>query len=161
MYKNFFAIVLLVISINGFAQNMDAYFKSKGVRGLCELSHPSNDLISGEYTVSKSSVDVWIKSKDNVLGGTVTTHLLVYRGSGSLYFNDIAVLYDDDPFAKPFEALKMLMDIIQDMMKDIDPKSFEEMRVEFVRTFGSDVRQWPGKTWAILALNLDYLKYGG
>ncbi len=154
-------MLLLLVSFSSFAQNLDAYFKYKGIRGLSDLSHPANIFLSGEYKVSQNTVDVWIKSKDNILGGLVETHLLIYKGVGGLYFNDITVVSDTDPFAKPFEALKAMVDIIQDLMKQVDRESFEKMRTDFVKTFGSDVHQWSGKTWALLALNLDYMDYSG
>ncbi len=150
--------LLLFLNLSLKAQTLDGYFKYRGVKQLSEMAHITNDFESGEYSIDDQNVYVYIKSKDNVLGASIRTELSVNLGGGGLFFTDIYVNYDND-MVRPFEAFGAFTDLFQDILKSIDSEYYERIRKQFMESYGTDFRRWSGKTWALLALNLDYYSY--
>jgi hypothetical protein len=139
------------------AQTFNGYFRLSGMPDLCELAHPANKYKSGEYTVAKKHIDVTLKSRDNVIGHTVTTRLRIIIGSGIVYFSDILIL-SDDYVSKPFEELTAEADILLSMAEE-PGEGFQPIRGAFIKRYGNDMHHWSGKTWALLMLNLYYYTY--
>ena len=147
----------LICGLDMCAQTFNGYFRLSGMPDLCELAHPANKYLSGEYTVAQKHIDVNLKSRDNVIGHTVTTKLRVILGSGSLYFTDILIL-SDDYVSKPFEELTAEADILLSMAEK-PGEGFQPIRDIFIKRYGNNMGYWSGKTWALLMLNLYYYTY--
>lgn len=147
----------LISSLDMYAQTFNGYFRLSGMPDLCELAHPANKYLSGEYTVTQKHIDVTLKSRDNIIGHTVTTKLRVIISSGSFYFSDILIL-SDDYVSKPFEELTAEADTLLSMAEK-PGEWFQPLRDAFIKRYGNDMRHWSGKTWALLMLNLYYYTY--
>lgn len=159
MKKLFLMLVCVMAATSMSAQSLDKFFSEKATAGLCDMAHPSNDYLQGEYEIRSGYIDVSVTSKDNVLGGTVYTDVRVVRGLGDLYFSDIVVQKDTDPFAKPFDALELLIKIATQTYKSMDQEAYEKIRAEAKKQFGTDIEYWTGKMWAIFILNLEYYDF--
>lgn len=154
------ALLLLsffICGLNVHAQTFAGYFRLNGMPNLCELAHPSNEYLSGDFTVSNQQIDVTLKSRDRVIGTEVTTRLRVVTASELPYFIDIDVLSDDYVFP-PFEQLTNEIDILLDLAAQ-SGEGFQPIRYAFTERFGNDMLHWSGKTWALFMLNLYYYTY--
>jgi hypothetical protein len=155
-----FFILVFGYNISNAQTTMEYYFKYKGVAGLSSTAHPSNDFIDGTYDVQSQYVDILIRSRDGFNGRVHETKLLVSRGFLGLHFTDIYVVSDTDTsFYRAFEFFGKTMKATADILKSLNKEQFEEMRTVIINLFGSDINQWTGNTWALIALNLDYFEY--
>lgn len=150
-------LALLAAADKSFSQTLESYLRTRGVAGLSETAHPSNDFQNGSYAIDNNSVYVTINSKDNVFGIPVTTRLRLTKGS-DLFFCNIKVLEDTD-FVKPFGALGLQVAFIQNLIQAVDAATYNEMRYTVRKYFNTDFENWTGEMWAVLALNLDYYEY--
>lgn len=160
--KLLFVIVCVLATQAAYSQTLEKYLIKRGVYNLCEAAHPANEYIDGTYNISTSTngVDIHITSSDNVTGVQVRTELILLRGKGGIYFEDIWVLRDTDPWAKPFDAFTAQVQLTLASLKALlGEKAYDEMLTTFKNTFGSDLSKWTGKDWAVLVLNLDYYAY--
>ena len=159
-FKLFTFLVCIAITNCAFSQTLEKFFATRGVHNLSDAAHPANDFLDGNYDVTASYVDVSIASKDNVTEGNVYTDLRLIRGGGGLYFNDILVIRDTDPWAKPFDAFKVQVQLVLIGYKAlVGDAEFEKMLLSVQDTFHTDMTKWTGKMWAVFAINLDCIAY--
>lgn len=140
--KNIIKIILVfcfvISNSNSFSQTLDGYLYSKGVYNISQASHISNDYLEGGYNIYKDYVDISIKSKDNVFGGTVYTDLKLVRGLNGLYFSDIIIDRDTD-MVKPFEAFGLSADLMQEVYKNIDSDTYNKICTNLKESFNTDI----------------------
>jgi len=153
-------LLCILITERSSAQSMSSYFATRGVSSLADASHPANLFLKGSYNVTNDYVDVFITSQDNILEGKVYTELRLIRGIGIFSFRDIIVRRDTDPWARPFDALKLQANIILVFLQStMGEEKFNEMLAVLKELYGEDITEWSGKTWALAVLNADYNKY--
>lgn len=154
-----FLLLFLAFSITATyscAQTLEDFFHHQGSAHLLNAAHPSNDYLHGRHYIYKDYIDVSLTSKDNVLGGDVYTDLRIIRGNSDLYFADILILNDTDPFAKPFDALGAEAQFIMQLYKSLDQQTYNKLLADIQNAFHTDVEHWTGKMWAVFGLNVDY-----
>lgn len=151
--------MLLVSKTGAVAQTVDDFFRQKGTYDLFKAAHPSNDYLHGTHDVFDRYIDIFLIGRDNVAGGDVHTRLRVMKGIGGLYFNEIIILGDDDPFAHPFEFFEMEAKTVMALAEGIDKATYNDMRAKLQQLFHTDIDHWTGKMWALFGLNLDYAEY--
>lgn len=148
----------LFISCNeAYSQVIDRYFELRGVYQLSKAAHPTNDFISGtfDYDIKSQSIYIVIRSRDSFLGGVSETKLQITQGFGGLYFTNIIVISDTDPYP-PFKYLESAMQTTVGILKSLNEDQYNLMRKGIMQSFGSDVNYWTGTTWGLIMLNMDY-----
>lgn len=150
--------ICLLVSNLTFSQVMSRFIEANG-KNISELAHPSNIYQSGTYEIHNGYVDISINSLDNITEFPVRTDIRIFMESGKLYFSNLTVLYDNDPWAKPFKALELIIDILSESLKALDQGTYIQMRQEMVKNFNTDFGQWNGKIWALFGLNAGYYEY--
>lgn len=157
-FRLFLLIAFFSIQISTNAQSVENYIKYRG-RNIAEMTHVSNDFIRGNYlSHSGQYTDILILSKDNLFDRTITTKLRLVHGFMDLYFKDIVILSDND-VTNPFDAFGLQAALMASIVKNVDSKSYNSLKLKLRTEFGVDFESWTGKQWAIFALNLDYLDY--
>lgn len=53
----------------------------------------------------------------------------------------------------------MQADLLTELYKMVDQETYDKMRYEIRSNFNTDFKNWTGKMWALLALNLDYYDF--
>jgi hypothetical protein len=152
-------LTILRFGLPAYSQSMEDFFYLKGVKGLSELAHPSNQFVEGTYDVQNDYVKIIIKSKDSITGFIMQTDMYLKKEAGKLYFSDIIVTRDDDKWSKTFSAYKLMMDLIIETIKAMNPEQVNQMVQEINRSFNTNIAQWDGKIWALLAINAGYYEY--
>lgn len=95
-----FLLSFIFHSVN--AQNLEHYFKSKGVESVARLAHPTNNFQTGSYKIYDNFILVDIKYVN------YTTRLKIYN-SGD-FLTDIQVIEDND-MVSPFLAIELIKEI--------------------------------------------------
>jgi hypothetical protein len=149
--------LLIAIALLTFAfakgQNIDSYFQNKGVFLLAGCSHPTGTYQSGTFDGSQSSDFIIVDFKYQDGNETV---LKVYRSG--IFFSGIDVISDTD-YVPPFLALQLVMNIVIEDAKKHNQEDVQKTLAYMKTIFDTDPEQWNGKTWALFALNLDYVSY--
>ncbi len=153
-------LLFIVTAHRSFAQNMEGFFRTKGVKDLCEAAHPSNQYLEGKYFVADDHVSISIVSEDNITGRNIYTDIQLRRGNGALPFTELILVRDTDPF-KTFDAfLKLQVRPLMLLYKGIlDEKLFGQAITTIESISSKKVEDWDGATWALLAINFDYYNY--
>lgn len=157
-----FLLTLAFVSIAdiGFSQTLDKFFATRGVKSLSEMAHPSNYYWEGLYDIKPGYVDMSITSIDNITEGKVYTDLRLMRSAGDTHFGDIIVVRDTDPWANPFEAFKLQIQVALLTYKTLlGEAEFNKMLASFQETFHTDMTKWTAKQWALVVINLDYYAF--
>lgn len=158
--KNTFFLFLLLCSftLSLKAQNIENYIRYRG-KNIANAAHITNDFVRGYYNSSnRNYTDLTIITKDNLLGRDINTRLRLIHGFANLYFKDIVVLNDND-ITDPFDAFGIQASFFTELYKMVDKETYDKMRYEIRNTFNTDFKNWTGKMWALLALNLDYYDF--
>ncbi len=129
---------------------MQNFFYSPGVADLAYCAHPANTFDHGTYDVESGYVIVDIYYKENV-----HTQLMIGRGIGNLYFNNLKVLYDDD-FINPFVAFGLGSSFILELEKQTNAEDYDKIKQSLIKYLGVDFENWNGADWTLFAINLDY-----
>jgi hypothetical protein len=128
-----FLTICLLVSNLTFSQVMSRFIESNG-KAISELAHPSNIYISGTYEIHNGYVDISINSKDNITDFPVRTDIRLLMESGKLYFSDLIVTYDDDPWVKPFKALELIIITVTESLKALDQSNYILISIPILNT---------------------------
>src|SRR5713226_3754021 len=91
------------------AQTLGNFFYNTGVKDLATCAHPTNHFDHGTYDLEDGYVIIDMFYTENV-----HTRVRLDQGAGSLYFNRLRVLYDND-FVNPFVFFGMEAALLVDL----------------------------------------------
>lgn len=151
-------LVLAFAANRAVAQSMDDFFRSKGVKDLCEAAHPNNDYQEGKYYIGPDHVSISIVSVD-FMGTAIYTDMQLIKGKGDLPFTELILVRDTDPF-KTFDAFKLHVQMVMLTYKGLVGAELFNRTVSALQILSNKrVADWDGATWALLAVNFDYYSY--
>lgn len=139
-----FLLSFIFHSVN--AQNLEHYFKSKGVESVARLAHPTNNFQTGSYKIYDNFILVDIKYVN------YTTRLKINKTGN--FLTEIQVIEDND-MVSPFLAIELIKDIYTNTVRDERVGENIILRLEDV--FNKGISDLSGSELACVILTLESL----
>jgi outer membrane protein OmpA-like peptidoglycan-associated protein len=138
-----FLLSFILHSVN--AQDLEQYFKSKGVERVAWLVHPTNNFQTGNFHIYENFVLVDIKYED------YKTRLKIYKTGR--FLTDIQVIEDDDR-VPPFLGIALMKDI---MNANYEESIGEDIIPTLEDVFNKAISDMSGSELACVILTIESL----
>jgi hypothetical protein len=153
-----FCFSFLSLTIISHAQNLNDYLLNRGAKKMASFAHPSNTFAPGNSSVTPYDdyflLDLYYTDV-NSNGYLIHTKMKLGTGAGSLYFNSIKTIEDNDGFPT-FGALVLGMSVMLEAAKENNPEEYNKTLRQMQDYLGVEPESWNGADWALFLINFDY-----